>query len=141
MNIPQLPTDNLYKFIAIFGLALIILGLVFSFYPLDYISIQLIRLNGELEALNAREEYLANGKPTEKELIEIRKELRKNLAEIKGKLEVISGLSKMSLRFSRYAAILTGFGLFLAGVGFYLWYVKFQKYQDKIIKSEAENIK
>ena len=52
MNIPRLPTDSLYKFITLFGLALIFLYFYFTFTTFNSYSESEIDLNYEIDLLN-----------------------------------------------------------------------------------------
>ena len=58
MELPQLPTDNLYKFLALSGITLIVISMV-PFLHAYRLQIEVIRLNGDIKVL---EEQIAFAK-------------------------------------------------------------------------------
>lgn len=110
MNLPSFPTDNMYKFMSIFGLALIIS----SFFIYEIRSDTLWEKSLKLQEMNfsnkAQEERYIN--------------------EIIYDIKYISSL----VNFQQRA------GSVLTVSGFVLWYLKLQRYQDKIIISKAKAI-
>jgi len=85
MEIPKIPTDNLYKFMALSGIAILILSLV----PMTHrykLSLEAIRLSGEIEAFNAEAQWLrADVKTTTEE----RKQLGDELNILNNELQTI----------------------------------------------------
>jgi soluble cytochrome b562 len=127
MNIPNLPTDNLYKFIAIFGLIIA----VFSSYMLNKTPEDILSKVDKIEAEN-----LINKLKTQKDSTSV--EMNKILIDVK-----IKQLSREVDNFPKllylYCFLLI-LGFTLKGIGFYNWYYKTQTYNDKILKNETEKI-
>jgi hypothetical protein len=49
MNLPSLPTDNLYKFLALSGLAIVLFSLVFPIIRISEIRMQIIEVDTQLK--------------------------------------------------------------------------------------------
>jgi len=135
--IPSLPTDNLYKFIALTGFFTFVLSLGFLLtegaayetglktaqtqldeneYALDYLNSERNTFTGNAEAMK-------------------RFELGKDVTSI---IENISRLQSKSRKTNRLIATWFGtIGLCFALLGFSLWYFKVQRYQDKLLKAQA----
>ena len=130
MNIPNLPTDNLYKFAALFGLVLI----VFSSFMFNQSINTAYRFEDNLNANNAIYELDSLNKSDSIHIAKVKIELRKDFKQnnrIAKKIPLLFGLYKFLL-------IL---GLISALIGFYRWYHKTQKLNDEILKNEAEKIR
>ncbi len=129
MNIPNLPFDNLYKFLAVFGLVLIGYGMFFilSFKDNIYSEANSIdkrksQFNNEISTLEPSERTLKH----EQDSISISyaiKLMRRKIDAIPSNLTLFAS-----------ALIL---GLFCSAFGFIMWHSKFQRHQDEIIKNEA----
>jgi len=165
MNLPSIPTDNLYKFLAITGL---ILCLVSIFYPTiegDKIDREIIQLETntniylrESEHLNREQDFFeeklddaklaAKSKTLSKqgrdsisrELLEIDRkvlELRIKAAEQQGYAKQILRLNSRLRLMNKCANYGFNSGVVLMFLGFILWYLQVQRYQDLIMKNEA----
>jgi hypothetical protein len=156
MNLPQLPqppTDNLYKFKAISGLILAILCQITPFY-MNYVETMTLEdTKAKLRLVEAESDnsemdlfHLVITTPKGKEIPEEKiVELRKNNREIyRKKIEILNETEKAMRRtninffFFPILAVLSLFGIFLAASGFEDWKNKLQKYQDEIIENEAK---
>ncbi|WP_136480485.1 hypothetical protein [Cognatitamlana onchidii] len=168
MNFLTPPTDNLYKFIAIFGLVLI--GL--SFFVSDLYLDEKHEINKDfsnylVDAENTEKEYniaITNYDSLEKEIIEL-EELGKydSIQKIKPlqdyyrdrvlkfsrqwSKEAIEGRkllkrddynSKKQKYYGFYSKWLLQIGSVLMIVGFYFWYIKYQKHIDAETKWKGE---
>ncbi len=51
MNLPSLPTDNLYKFLALSGLAIVLFSLVFPIIQISEIRLKIIEIETQMEVL------------------------------------------------------------------------------------------
>jgi len=125
MKLPNLPTDNLYKFLAIFGLVLF----VFSVYMMNDIKTEskLIYKNTEIKVLELRKNILSV--PKNEKLI-------KQVAI----LETEAYKSAMNLNKKVYGFYLICFiSTVLIYIGFRQWYHKTQKFNDIKLKKEALN--
>ncbi len=137
MNVPLPPTDNLYKFLAIFGLVIVVMSFIFPHLLIFDLETQIIKLNGEAAVLEYDiQSYERNSKLKISATDE--KQLRHRVAEVTGKKEIISGLAKQIKDLLGMLWIWIGLGIFLMIIGFQLWYFKVQKYQDRILKDDAE---
>jgi hypothetical protein len=122
MNIPGLPTDNLYKFMALTGIVLIISGYVVVWpqamrsqelsRELKQLGVSAQALKGEADILHARARRLV----------------------IEEELKLIFELQSTFMTFFHASQIV---GVILAVVGSFLWYTRLQKYQDLILKKQA----
>lgn len=67
MELPSLPTDNLYKFIALSGIALVIVSIL-PFFHRYKLQVEIIRLEGNIDVLERQVEW------TEADVNELKKE-------------------------------------------------------------------
>lgn len=144
MTLPNLPTDNLYKFLALSGLLLAVISFA---YPMNLIyeaREQLISqqtefkvLKIELESIHAQLEIadvrgsLVTGEG--RELLE--KHYKNDIALIKvnGQAAKIELLANEIESWKLWMAILVGLGVFFTVVGFILWYRVVQAPADKLL--------
>ena len=154
MQIPNLPTDNLYKFMALLGLILIILSTVFPIWTIHYIGLKQIQSQTELDLFDIEEVYLRREQQEIRETLEALPPNKRigarrltdekardhsiKFGQTKGKWEEIKYLN--SWRKDLKVFIFTGMfiGSILTVYGFSLWYKRLQKYQDQVIKNEAQ---
>lgn len=135
---PLPPTDNLYKFLAIFGLIVATSSLFFTYIAIMDLEAQVVRLRGEAIALEREVEWLM---PNPKAVVSKaeRRQVERRVAELKGKKAVIRGLLEQVKVLSRDLKVPLALGLALMVVGFGLWYYRVQRYQDLILRRDAEN--
>lgn len=131
MTLPNLPTDNLYKFAAIFGLVLV----VFSSFMFN----QWINNAHEFEnKLNAKTELyrldsLASQSSDSISIAKAKVQIEKDYIQYKRIIEKIPSIFKLY-------AFLFFLGFIFTGLGFYNWYYKTQRLNDNILKNEADKI-
>jgi hypothetical protein len=151
----KLPTDNLYKFMAIFGLVLTVTGL--------YLDVQMGRESNEalisvmvedarvsdtmlaqskkgldlVQQLKAHNPNTPEGARAQTELLNEMKSLNAHWEHLRRKAPYITAKRRydhISAEYStlafRIPLLLIG-GIFLSGLGFWLWYVRVQKFLDK----------
>lgn len=82
MNIPQLPTDNLYKFMALVGVLVTLASLLFPGYQLFEIGRQQITAETEFEVLKERGRLL---EAETEDLDRERNELSRDIVELKNR--------------------------------------------------------
>lgn len=138
MNIPNLPTDNLYKFLAIFGLVLMIYGSYMLVQtPEKLISnVEQLNVSKQLMLFNAKMDTTKSIQTTCNTKIE---HLRDSLtfdAKFKGLQRDVNNLTKFVLLYLG----LFGCGVFLSIRGFILWYKRTQQFNDKILENESKKI-
>jgi uncharacterized membrane protein len=125
MSFQRPPKDNLYKFIAITGLILLVIAIILPFYARDrFVFI----MDQELD--EARE-FLSKTKQTD------------NLVEAeKKRLEFIQKYLLENTRYAEKASyVLFIVSFLLIFIGLYFWYFELQRYQDEILKKQAESSK
>jgi len=168
MNLSTVPTDNLYKFMAIFGLILLI---TCTIYPISKINtaerakidveISLQKLEREMDHIKTEAETISSELTSiendsesdissqKTEIIELIRNKRNSLQSRNDDLEIniidikekrmLSSLLVSELRFFLYFGSLGSIiGSILMLSGFYLWKNKVQRYQDIILKKESE---
>ncbi|MCK5153351.1 MAG: hypothetical protein KAQ93_03255 [Spirochaetales bacterium] len=122
-----LPTDNLYKFIALFGLMIFLTTLVMFFTRHQYYNESAFNRYKEISNLKIIEDR------TEKEEIELfilteQQQIEETDEDLEVDIYIITAV----------------IGIFLIFVGFFLWYLRVQKYQDLLLilrvrKAKIEN--
>lgn len=132
--IPNAPTDNLYKFIAIFGLILSTGLFLYSDYMKSQIQLEIstyAKVNAERQ--HKLIEGYSKNEPIED--MELLKNKYLNMLEIEGtKLIVSSENYEFYLKARNYGS---PFFLIISIIGFGLWFFKVQRYQDKILQKES----
>lgn len=146
---PNFPTDNLYKFMSIFGLALLLYGLITPFFVLSTNLEKIEKVAVEAAELSARIELLPqtleinppNRGDTKRarELLEGNADLKAMNAGLRVKIDIVHRLNKQNLFVIVASIIASVIGLSLSGVGFYLWYIRVQKYEDIVMVLNALN--
>jgi hypothetical protein len=142
VDFASLPTDNLYKFIALAGLAIQFFSLYFSIVQLDKLEgkIEDAELESALMELESthiesevsRLEQIAEpSRDDVKAARERTNELGRRSIRLKGNLKSTKRLLKRAkdLRFLLLGGAI--FGLGLTVMGFSLWYYRLQRYQDR----------
>lgn len=148
------PTDNLYKFFLIFGLALIVTGVFTHVQTYDRLTkatsnfiekkkiadYRMLEHALEIEALK-----IAKDNVGAKEFWDSYREMNKTTSE-----KDLAAAEKTLAEFEMVAATslfrdaetysygLAGIGLVFSLGGFLLWYFKFQRYQDAILRHEVK---
>ena len=147
MNLPSLPTDNLYKFMAIFGLLLVL----FSFYWMLSLKMDISErlafeeaktgiLDSESQRIYERiklyKKIKADGADVPIEYLRDLENESKILTSETNKLKLESASAKSKFRSAPFLSltILAIFGVVLVGFGFGAWYILHQKYIDAEIK-------
>ena len=137
--IPNFPTDNLYKFMALSGLALLLASILF-------IEINLSRfdeLSNQIEAKQKQVTFLRDLAKTSDNEANIN-HLEEGIAIIKENEILISQLNVLLNRLSKHLwsmFFLSGLGLSTSIAGFWLWYTRLQKFQDEVLQLNLEKTK
>lgn len=161
MKLPELPTDNLYKFMALAGITIIVLSL-FPIYHAYKLKLNIIDVRGEVETLKTQLKWLKQDikqfkddthnlekQPLKEktpetlaktlEFIEANRNIGITAIQIETKVEKIAYLAVVNHIESIAGSIAIVAGAFLATIGFTLWYKKLQVHQDKIIQMEVKS--
>jgi len=82
MKFPEIPTDNLYKFMAISGITIVIISLL-PFYHVHVATIDTIRLGGEIQKLDEQAIWITEDvEKLKEETDKLKKEVDKKLGHI-----------------------------------------------------------
>jgi len=149
MNINGLPTDNLYKFISLFGLVLFLTSLIFPYSKLSPLEIEKAELENEkellsfdIDVLDKKIEFLKKNNDVEKLLV-LRDDLnllKRKSIEIEGKdrkLKLLISELKFYAQASLWGIVFSSIIIFY---GFIRWYYRVQMHEDAILKEKAEKI-
>lgn len=142
INFPTPPTDNLYKFVALTGLILLIFAFIYPLQLISDLELRTVDTNTKISLLAVEksniEEDLATAKKSKKlsfeeieSLADRSRKFQLKSVEVDGEHERLGTLTKQ-LRFVWNAlTILIVFGFGMTCVGFYCWYYRVQKVLDK----------
>ncbi len=119
----SIPTDNIYKFYAIFGLAFCIGALTLFVFTYNTHLESSVSLTLELTKLESNN--------SEDNLIQAKKEMLQNLLKI-GNSNKDLYMSIISLSFS--------LGLFVMAIGFYRWHYKIQPQLDRLVVLQIKQL-
>ena len=144
----NIPTDNLYKFMALFGLAIFLFAIYFSFTQQQQLSDKIHIFLLEFETLSVEskitDELLSNYNELQNPTPEDYKEIKKVIYDMHRRKAVFDENKRMvnELRdyrkFNRYYEVaLLIIGSVLITIGFSLWYDRLQYYQDIEIRNNA----
>ncbi len=151
MNISSIPTDNLYKFLAISGLVIIITCLYLPYKQIREIDLKYIELKSETQLLEEKN-YILNVKKklvedikssTSEDALKIlneRAELLQEAPIISKRWEQLIYLNNEKKELRKITNVGLGFGVIITFIGFFQWYRRLQKYQDILMKREAESL-
>ena len=100
MNLPSLPTDNLYKFLALSGLVIVLFSFIFPMKRIGELKLKSLEIKTQAEVLRIEVDYLkqdtstwaekANLNPEETLLLRKRtREAAIKVAELEGRAEQI----------------------------------------------------
>ena len=112
----QPPTDNLYKFMAIFGLILWVGGALYPWTKAYEVEKELITLEAEIQ--HAQEQ------PAQANVVELEKNLK-----------LISLLFKVAIGYFAFGTLSFSIGGFLTYYGFKFWYIRVQIPLDEKLKN------
>ncbi len=130
-----IPDSNMYKYVALSGVAVVIVTLVFSVSELFDIHDQVLDAEEQVEIMNARLEAgldPAGGEPAS-DLDQTLNRIR--LASAEKRLET---LKDRSLELREWATLLFTLGVVVAAFGFTRWYRKIQAPMEQVARHQAE---
>lgn len=145
----SIPTDNLYKFMAITGLVFIVLCLYWYNKQLHEVMMESIELRSQVESMAKINSILDEKKKivegtessTSKDAMEILNEraaLLKESPTISKRWERLFFLTNEFIRLKKILILSLVLGVATTCAGFFLWYMKLQRYQDVLMKREAQ---
>ena len=128
LPLPSIPTDNLYKFVAIAGLVMILAGLIIPQLTIRKVDELVSTTEGILK-------YLENAKEAGRDLPHEKREDMISL--IRQNIELgRSGIRQWKFESMLASAIIVT-GVIFAFLGFLLWYFRVQRHMDKILVIKA----
>jgi hypothetical protein len=144
MNIPNLPTDNLYKFLALTGIIILIFSIAITEIRLtelesesdDYLT-QKGELYFDIQSLNSDLDRI-----TDKEIFELKRlknEIRIREFKLSRTKELLLKKSKQTRTVFRWSIFGVLSGLLISVFGFVLWYNRVQRYLDYKLKLETKD--
>jgi hypothetical protein len=145
MKLPVFPTDNLYKFMALFGIALLIAEYLPLFHAYK-LTVDQTRLDGEINVLNKEIEWktsrIINSKKKKQSdyLIEMQQNRLISLVQLNTKKQELSNIDRMLKLDKTVLFIDLVISVFLIGFGFMLWYEKLQKPRDIILSEKVKKM-
>ncbi|MDC5842550.1 hypothetical protein OPW33_24925 [Vibrio europaeus] len=116
----SLPTDNLYKFMSLFGLVMIICSSVFKYVAIKDIQVSVSELMIEQSSLSVMSADSAE------------------LEHAKAKLLAVKERLLMNEKFDLRASVFIVLGIILSIAGFALWYFKTQRLLDQLLRRQVE---
>jgi len=155
MNMPNLPTDNLYKFLALAGLAIAVLSFWHAEGKLSEIKYKIASLEGDVGLMKVYEDALQKNRDSirasikrksvsDEEMKELYKQhheyLLKN-AEFQAKTKFVLVLIEEGKRVSTLSIWIETIGVLISYIGFQLWYIRVQKPNDMLLRKQLEDLK
>ena len=150
MHMPSLPTDNLYKFLAVSGLVIFIFSQVLPVIRISEIRMKLVEVRTQSNILKVLSEELEEDiaiwknktslTPEEKDSFRKRLiEIRIKTAELRGRFEQVESLNRDLdyLMILFWGGLLIGVGISV--LGFLAWYFIVQKPNDLLLRKQVEN--
>jgi hypothetical protein len=145
--LPSIPTDNLYKFLALSGLALFLTSVSFPLALLNHNLEKADQLAQELAGISADIDFLkedvaiakAQGESAEEATQRFRKsrELRRESAVFGEKIKGLHRLNAQTRWLPLLSALGATAGLAIAVTGFWLWYHRLQRLLDMSVVEEG----
>lgn len=132
MSLPTIPTDNLYKFLAIAGLVLIITFEILYVSKGSQVTSRELALREDIELLQKRvNEKIDRGDA--KEARELFLKLENQCTEYRKLAFDVDHFDVIGKQRKLFDVV----GAVMSIIGFGLWYDRVQKYQDIILKKQA----
>lgn len=130
-----IPSSNMYKYVALSGVAIIIVTLVFAVSEIFDIHDQVLKAEERVEVMTARLEAGMNpeGNEPASELEQQLNRIRLDAAE-----KQLQVLKDRSLELREWATILFTIGIAIAAFGFTRWYRKIQMPMERIAEHQAQ---
>jgi hypothetical protein len=149
MDFSKLPTDNLYKFMALFGVAFVLFSFYFVHTQIYKFVDKVLEASLEKEILTVeikQAEELADDlrklqnptKEESKELKEIVHDIERRKVLLQEKERMLAVWNKKIKSTFLYGDVLVVFGFIFIFLGFPLWYFRVQRYQDMAIQSNMK---
>ena len=141
MDFSKLPTDNMYKFLAFSGLAILVFVIVYVAPKRLEIELDVERLKGKTQEIGYEIKHLQSLSPDEiqTQLGKIH-DLGLKTIQLETTLNEISIRHKQIQFFRQIWWFIFPGASFLFLLGYVFWYFQVQRYQDKILKKQAADL-
>lgn len=133
MNIWKLPTDNLYKFIALFGIFIV----SFSTIIIEWRIYKQWEIDSEIRV--GKEILYQMIESNIYSVTEDKKELYKDMYNLRLKSELADNYLTWTKEILKYYFLYNTIWWIMIIWGFTFWYLKLQRYQDKILYNKIKN--
>lgn len=133
-NLP-IPSSNMYKYVALSGVAIVIVTLVFAVSQLFDIHDQLLEAEERVEIMSAR---LEAGRTPEGGKLASELDQRLNEIRLEAAQKRLEILKDRSLELREWATILFTIGIAVSAYGFTRWFRKIQLPMERIAQQQAE---
>ena len=127
MDMPLPPTDNMYKMFALGGIILIVASVYLFVGSRKWVVDEMHQVYARGAAFAEEGESVENGKAW----IDAAKQLDESYAKT-----LISDVRTAQ----KFAAGIGGVGVLMSFFGFLAWYFRHQRYHDRILKHEADQL-
>jgi len=138
----NIPTDNLYKFMSVFGLVVLISSATFKYFAITEIQKSVAILMVSIAEVQVQSQAIL--RDAEKATLK-KVEFKNKADQIKIQIEIAkakanSAKEKIAMfnDFNTKANYMFIFGFVLSVPGFFLWYIKLQQYLDREIKRKSK---
>jgi hypothetical protein len=145
MELPTIPTDNLYKFLTVFGILVAIASLLIPRYVHNQMRVQVLRADTELREAQARSDAIhrvnqaQNNQMNYVELTTQLEGIQPAIARAEGRKQEAESQEVQASRLVATSNVGVAVGIALATLGFVLWYLNLQRWQDQAVKREARS--
>ena len=137
IDLPALPTDSLYKLLALSGIFLILITIYLIYNLYLKLKSKVYDIYSEQEVREAEISYLERMEnPDPEEVLKVR--IKHNLTAVKVKER--NWYIKQLWVLSIFGTMIILIGIVMTYKGFTLWYSKVQVYQDRLLKLQVEQI-
>lgn len=144
MKIPVIPTDNLYKFMALFGIVLLISGYL-PYFQAHKLTIDWARLNGEILILKEEIKWASSDidnlkKGKQSKYIEMQRKRLMSAVQLDTKTQERDNINRILKLDKAVFFIDLWVSVALIILGFWLWYEKLQKPRDIILSEKVKKM-
>ena len=139
-NVPDIPipTDNLYKFLAIAGLTISLFSLAMNTISVNQYAEKRIQLLSDISGYRIQTDKLIRelgSKNPESQTISAQtRELESHVEELSSIVKITRDSFDRVTKLQNMGVL---FGFFISATGFFLWYWKLQRYEDLALESRS----
>ena len=138
MNLPNIPTDNLYKFQCVTGLVLVIVTTIFSIFSIGQIRLKTAEVEIDAKIIKARQQQLKSDIDEASQILNLTQQMEENIIKDEVMIDTYKKQTE-DLKFLFQFGFITGALLYIPGYLF--WYLNLQRYKDFLFKEEGFEFK